>query len=77
MPDEDDENVEHHQDHDGRGAPLSWRERRKLRDIIDRDEKARWLAASLRAWGAWIAAGLVAFLAFSDGIKRILRGWLS
>lgn len=61
----------------GRGGPFTASERRSLRDIIERDSKARWLASTIRAWGAWAAAVLVGIMAFSDGLKKALRDWLS
>lgn len=62
---------------DSRYADFSRHERKQIRDIMDRDSKARWLASTVRAWGAWIAAGLVALIAFSDSLRRLLKGWLS
>lgn len=75
--DEKDDDEDRRHGVDERGGPFSPRERRRLRDIMERDEKARWLAAMVRAWGAWLAAILVGFLAFSDGVKRIVKGWLA
>ena len=57
-------------------AELTADERRKLRQIISKDDRLRWLSGVIRAWGAWVAGGLLATMALGDSIRDSLKGWL-
>ena len=56
--------------------PLTDEERRKLRRIIDSDEKAAWLRSMLRAWGAWVAGGIVSLIALNSTLRDWFKEWL-
>ena len=59
------------------GEPeLTEEERRKLRTIIRKDDRLAWLSGVIRAWGAWVAGGLLATMALGDSIRDALKGWL-
>lgn len=53
--------------------PLSRKEIASVRDLLDRDRRARWLWASLRVWALWIAAVLGAWVVGWESLGRLVR----
>ena len=57
--------------------PLSAREINRLRQIIEADDRTKWLARTIRVWAAWIAAGIIGVFAVSERLKAAFKAWLS
>lgn len=55
------------------GEELTEAERRKLREIIESDERMAWLAAFARRTAAWVAAILGAIWLAWDTFVKIVR----
>lgn len=52
---------------------LSEKEVYELRDLLERDKRARWLWASLRTWAIWIAAVLGGITLGWEALGKLLR----
>lgn len=52
---------------------LSPSERRELRQMMERDRRAKWLASTIRVWALWITAVLAALGFGFDAIKKVVR----
>ena len=50
---------------------LSPSERRELRQMMERDRRAKWLASTIRVWALWITAVLAALGFGFDAIKKV------
>ena len=57
------------QDDDDEGRELTAADRRRLRMLLDRDERVQWFWSSMRVWGAWVSASVVA----AYGVYQAIR----
>ena len=53
--------------------PLTAKERRKLRDMIQRDDRAAWAWSILRTWALWISAMVAGITVGWEFIKRLAK----
>lgn len=60
-------------DPDDEGRPLSAEERRKIRSLIEGDERARWMWATIRIWATWVTAVAAAVIVGWDAVKSTIR----
>lgn len=69
--------VDRSNDDDNRTPPgerqLTDDELREVRDIIQADKRAKWLWASIRTGGVWMAAVLGGATLFWDSVVRIAK----
>jgi len=57
------------------GAPLTREERKQLRQMLKDDDRARWLWATVRIWGAYIGGILIGIYTLEDPIMRFFK-WI-
>lgn len=57
-------------------SPLTPKELAYIRELIKRDEHAKWAAATIRVWAAWIGAVLIAGSLLYDNLKRALKAMI-
>ncbi len=64
-------------DEEGKEKPLNDEERRQIREIIESDQRAKWLWSSIRVWSLWIAALITGLSMTWDTIVAVIKAAVS
>jgi len=54
--------------------PLSEDEIKKLRDMLESQERAEWLWSTLRIWASYISGAVVAVYAVYEVVLKVVKG---
>lgn len=57
------------------GEPLTVTENRKMRRLLEQDERAHWFWSSSRIWIGMIAGAIITFMTIANGLPDFIKRW--